>query len=82
MLDLLFVFIFVLSFIWYIISISHPKKFPPGPRIPLPLIGDGYKLGMVSHKMSIITIIYISIRYEGGLIISVIFSNFHNINCK
>ena len=56
MLDLLFVFIFVLSFIWYIISISHPKKFPPGPRMPLPLIGDGYKLGMVSHKMSIITI--------------------------
>jgi len=24
---------------------KHPEKFPPGPRFPLPLIGDGYILG-------------------------------------
>ena len=24
---------------------SQPKDFPPGPRLPLPLIGDGYVMG-------------------------------------
>ena len=23
----------------------HPKDFPPGPRLPLPFIGDGYVIG-------------------------------------
>jgi hypothetical protein len=23
----------------------HPDRFPPGPRFPLPFIGDGYILG-------------------------------------
>ena len=39
------VFILVLGIIWYIRSCRHPKYFPPGPRLPLPLIGDAYVLG-------------------------------------
>ena len=30
---------------WYIKSKRHPIDFPPGPRLPLPIIGDAYKLG-------------------------------------
>ena len=39
------VFILVLGIIWYFKSCSHPKDFPPGPRMPLPFIGDAYVLG-------------------------------------
>ena len=37
--------IFVLILFWYITSWRHPKYFPPGPRLPFPLIGDAYLLG-------------------------------------
>lgn len=38
--------ILVLTFVWYYIrSFRHPKYFPPGPKLPLPLIGDAYLLG-------------------------------------
>ena len=37
--------IFVLILFWYITSWRHPKFFPPGPRLPIPLIGDAYLLG-------------------------------------
>ena len=39
------VFILVLGIIWYFKTCSHPKDFPPGPRLPVPLIGDSYVLG-------------------------------------
>ena len=39
------IIILVLLFVWYIISFRHPKYFPPGPKLPLPLIGDAYLLG-------------------------------------
>ena len=39
------VFILVLGIIWYFKSCSHPKDFHPGPRMPLPFIGDAYVLG-------------------------------------
>lgn len=29
---------------WYF-STKHPSKFPPGPRFPLPIVGDAYVLG-------------------------------------
>ena len=45
MFDLLLVFIGVLFIFWYIKSRGHPKNFPPGPRLPLPILGDSYKLG-------------------------------------
>ena len=34
-----------LILLWYSKSYRHPKEFPPGPRLPLPIIGDSYKLG-------------------------------------
>ena len=39
------IIILILLFVWYIISFRHPKYFPPGPKLPLPLIGDAYLLG-------------------------------------
>ena len=45
MLGLFIVIFSTLSLVWYIKTNSHPKDFPPGPRLPLPLIGDGYVLG-------------------------------------
>ena len=34
-----------LALVWYVKSSQHPKNFPPGPRFPLPLIGDAYHFG-------------------------------------
>ena len=48
MLHLLLVLIALLS-IWYIKSYQHHKKFPPGPRWPLPFAGDAYLLGKDLH---------------------------------
>ena len=32
--------------VWYFIKSSkHPEHFPPGPRLPLPILGDSYLLG-------------------------------------
>ena len=45
MLDFLLVFFITLITIWHFTSRQHPEKFPPGPRCPLPIIGDSYKLG-------------------------------------
>ena len=33
-----------LCVLWFL-SKRHPPNFPPGPRLPLPLIGDAYVLG-------------------------------------
>ena len=35
----------VLLLLYHFKSTQQPKDFPPGPRFPLPLIGDGYALG-------------------------------------
>jgi len=45
MLSTILIFILVLSIILYVKSCRHPKNYPPGPRLPLPLVGDGYLLG-------------------------------------
>ena len=45
MFGIIIVFILVLAIVWYIKSWMHPKDFPPGPRLPIPLLGDGYVLG-------------------------------------
>ena len=45
MLDSLLVFCVILIGFWYWKSFSHPKDYPPGPRLPLPFVGDGYVLG-------------------------------------
>ena len=39
------VFLLVLAIVLYIKSWKHPKNFPPGPRFPVPLLGDGYVIG-------------------------------------
>ena len=35
----------VLFLAYHIKKFRHPKDFPPGPRFPLPLVGDGYVMG-------------------------------------
>ena len=37
--------IVVLLLIHHLWKFRHPKNFPPGPRFPLPLIGDSYVMG-------------------------------------
>ena len=39
------VFVVTFLFVWYWQNWKHPKKFPPGPRLPLPIVGDAYLLG-------------------------------------
>ena len=46
----LLVFFVTLLFVYYWQNWSHPKKFPPGPRIPLPLVGDAYILDKEVYK--------------------------------
>ena len=41
---------FFLGLYTYWMSWTHPKKFPPGPRKPLPLVGDAYILGADMDK--------------------------------
>ena len=45
----LFLVLIVSVFLWYIKSYQHNKKFPPGPRWPLPFAGDAYLLGKDLH---------------------------------
>ena len=45
MADIFLIFLAILFMIWYIKSWMHPKDYPPGPRLPLPFIGDGYIFG-------------------------------------
>ena len=35
----------VFVIVWGLISTKHPRNFPPGPRAPLPFVGDSYVLG-------------------------------------
>jgi hypothetical protein len=43
--DILLVFLAIFGLIWWITLRRHPKGFPPGPRLPLPIFGDAYVLG-------------------------------------
>lgn len=43
------IFTLIPILLWYIKSCKHPKHFPPGPRVPLPLLGDAYILGDDFH---------------------------------
>ena len=45
MLNFVALFLAFLIIIWYVKSSIHPKSFPPGPRRPLPVIGDTYVMG-------------------------------------
>lgn len=36
--------LFLILAIYWWLSVKHPKKFPPGPRLPLPGIGDALSL--------------------------------------
>ena len=47
---ILLVFFVTLSFVWYWQNWSHPKRFPPGPRLPIPIIGDAYTLDKDLYK--------------------------------
>ena len=47
---ILVVFFVTLSFVWYWQNWSHPKRFPPGPRLPIPIIGDAYTLDKDLYK--------------------------------
>ena len=41
----LILFLILLTCVHYKKTFWYPKLFPPGPQIPLPLIGDAYVLG-------------------------------------
>ena len=46
MMELLVTFIaIILGVCYWKFRHRHPKKFPPGPRYPIPLFGDAYVLG-------------------------------------
>ena len=46
----------ILAFIWYWKISQLPKNFPPGPRFPLPIVGDAYILGRdISGGLSKVT---------------------------
>ena len=47
---ILAVFFVTLLFVWYWQNWSHPKRFPPGPRLPVPIIGDAYTLDQDLYK--------------------------------
>ena len=47
---ILVVFFVTLLFVWYWQNWSHPKRFPPGPRLPVPIIGDAYTLDQDLYK--------------------------------
>ena len=47
---ILVVFLVTLLFVWYWQNWSHPKRFPPGPRLPVPIIGDAYTLDQDLYK--------------------------------
>ena len=36
----LIIFAVILFLAWWLRSTRHPKDFPPGPRFPLPFLGD------------------------------------------
>ena len=42
---LLIPFLLILLTVYHIKKSRLPKDFPPGPRFPLPFVGDGYILG-------------------------------------
>ena len=44
------VFLTTLFFVWYFRKWSHPERFPPGPRLPIPIIGDAYILDQDLYK--------------------------------
>ena len=29
---------------WFLVATKLPDSFPPGPRLPLPIVGDSYRL--------------------------------------
>ncbi len=41
---------FLVSWWWIKKDKRYPKNFPPGPRLPLPVIGDGWCLGKDTYK--------------------------------
>lgn len=45
MLDSLLVTLIVMFLTWFWKKSQHSKKFPPGPRFPVPVLGDAYVLG-------------------------------------
>ncbi len=45
MFDVLLIFAVIFLLVRYVRSSQHPDKFPPGPRAPLPILGDAYVLG-------------------------------------
>ena len=47
---ILVVFLVTLLFVWYWQNWSYPKRFPPGPRLPVPIIGDAYTLNQDLYK--------------------------------
>ena len=44
MIDLVIVFVIIFSIVWFIKTCQHPEE-GPGPRLPLPFMGDSYTLG-------------------------------------
>ena len=47
---ILFMIVVVLLLLWYLQTWTHPKNFPPGPRKPLPVVGDAYSFDKEVYK--------------------------------
>ena len=43
--DLAIAFAVIYALYWFFVVKSHPAGFPPGPRMPIPFIGDAFQLG-------------------------------------
>ena len=35
----------IAAVLWWVVATLPPKNFPPGPRFPLPVVGDALKIG-------------------------------------
>ncbi len=44
MLDVVVAFLVAYSLYWFFVLKRHPERFPPGPRLPIPLVGDAFQL--------------------------------------
>jgi len=52
MLDIILITSFVFV-VWWAWSMKLPAKFPPGPRFPLPIIGDSYRMTSMSMTATV-----------------------------
>ncbi len=45
MLELIAIFVLALILYWFLVATKHPKDFPPGPRLTVPILGNALSIG-------------------------------------